>query len=87
MKSLVKLSQISALTVALGLSLMPASAFALPDFDRVVVYYSDASMTGVTGQFTMNCFGDISMEGYATQWSIEERTRCDPDGHPGGPRR
>ena len=85
MKRFVKLARVTALAFAAGMSLLPATALALPDFERVVRYYSDDTYSNLAGQYVINCFGGSSMDGVATPYFTVEQTRCDPDGHPGDP--
>ena len=82
MKALLQTAKLAALTFAVGMSLMPATALALPSYDRVVTYYDGPDSYDTVGVFIMNCTGHSSLVGQRTPWYSEVLTMCDLESGP-----
>jgi hypothetical protein len=82
MKALLQTAKLTALTFAVGMSLLPATALALPTYDRVVTYYDGPDSYNEVGEFIMNCTGHSSLIGQRTPWYSEILTACEPDSVP-----
>jgi len=82
MKALLLTAKVAALSFAVGMSLMPMTALALPSYDRVVTYYDGPDSYGVVGEFIMNCTGHSSLIGQRTPWYSEVVTMCDVESGP-----
>jgi hypothetical protein len=78
MKALLTTAKLTALTFAVSMSFLPATAFALPQYDRVVTYF-ESPTGGQVGQYVKNCTGATSSWGEVTPYFTVEETLCSPD--------
>jgi len=80
MKVLINSAKMATLAFAIGMSVMPASAFALPQYDRVVIYWNNGQ---VVGQYVKNCTGASSSWGATTSdFSVTEELCAESTGDP-----
>lgn len=78
MKALLTAAKLTALGFAVSISLAPASAFALPAYDRVLIY-QDAPGGNMIGQYVKNCTGATSSWGSTSPYFLVIENACDPE--------
>ena len=78
MKALLTTAKLATVAFAIASYIIPATAAALPEYDRTVTYYDAPTGGSVVGVFIINCTGKTSMQGVQTPWFEETLIACDP---------